>query len=224
MGSKADHPSVASVSHIPRGRATQRLASLAVYGTVPLALVALWWMRSSELISDTPMWVFGLLLAAGAAANLSSSFLVRAHPHRRIAIHARVAASTLVTAATVYAVGWGSILLVAYAVGAAELLRTDGPDTTKASLGWNCVAVILGELAVELGIAPSVVSPRLGHAVAAAGAILLAIVTRVLGESARATEAAEDAGVRGTPSVLLDGEPVNGSAEDIADSLAKAVG
>lgn len=39
-----------------------------------------------------------------------------------------------------------------------------------------------------------------------------------------ATKAAEDAGVQGTPSVLLDGEPVSGSSEDIANSLAKAVG
>jgi protein-disulfide isomerase len=39
-----------------------------------------------------------------------------------------------------------------------------------------------------------------------------------------ATKAAEDAGVQGTPTVLLDGEPVSGGAEDIADSLAEAIG
>jgi protein-disulfide isomerase len=39
-----------------------------------------------------------------------------------------------------------------------------------------------------------------------------------------ATQAATDAGVRGTPTVLLDGEPVSGSAEDIANSLREALG
>lgn len=39
-----------------------------------------------------------------------------------------------------------------------------------------------------------------------------------------ATQAAEDAGVRGTPTVLLDGEPVTGSAEEIANSLVEALG
>ncbi|WP_244931985.1 thioredoxin domain-containing protein [Nocardioides sp. W7] len=39
-----------------------------------------------------------------------------------------------------------------------------------------------------------------------------------------ATQAAQDAGVRGTPTVLLDGEPVSGSTEDIANSLVEALG
>jgi len=188
----ADYRSVASVSHIPRARATQRLASLAVYGASPAALVGLWWLRSAHLIADTSLWVLGVILAAGGATNLTTSLLLRAHPTSRWCTHARVAASTLVTAATVYAVGWGSLLLVAYAVGSAELLRTVGPDTTRPNLIWNWVAIGAGELAVEAGWAPSVVDPKLGHAVAISGAILLAIVTRVLGESARATEVAED--------------------------------
>ena len=39
-----------------------------------------------------------------------------------------------------------------------------------------------------------------------------------------ATQAAVDAGVQGTPTVLLDGEPVSGGGQDIADSLADAIG
>lgn len=183
---------MASVSHIPRGRATQRLASLAVYSTVPAAFAALWWLRSAGLIADTPVWILGLILAMGAAANLSTSLLVRRHPDSMGCIHARVAASALVTSATIYAVGWGSLLLVAYAIGSSEMLRTIGPTSTRPNLLWNWVAIAAGELAIELGIAPSVVDPKLAHAIAIAGAALLAVVTRVLGESAKATEQAED--------------------------------
>jgi protein-disulfide isomerase len=39
-----------------------------------------------------------------------------------------------------------------------------------------------------------------------------------------ATQAAQDAGVQGTPTVLLDGEPVTGGPEEIANSLADAIG
>lgn len=38
-----------------------------------------------------------------------------------------------------------------------------------------------------------------------------------------ATQAAQDAGVQGTPTVLLDGKPVTGGADDIANSLADAI-
>lgn len=40
----------------------------------------------------------------------------------------------------------------------------------------------------------------------------------------QATQAAVDAGVQGTPTVLLDGEPVTGDGQGIADSLADAIG
>lgn len=188
----ADEISVASVSHIPRGRATQRLASLAVYGTAPAAFAALWWLRTSGLIADTPLWVYAVILVAGAFANLSTSLLVRADPTSVAAIHARVAASAVATAAVVYSIGWGSLLLVAYAIGSSELLRTVGPASARPNLLWNCFVIAGGELAIELGLAPSVVDHRLAHVIAISGALMLAIVTKVLGEAAKATEDAED--------------------------------
>ena len=183
---------MASVSHIPRGRATQRLASLAVYGIGPAAFAAIWWLRDQGLIAPTPVWVFGVVLAIGSPLNLATSVLVRRDPDNAAYVHARVAASALATAALTYAVGWGSLLLVAYAIGSAELLRTVGPSSARPNLLWNCIAIAIGELAVELGVAPSVVDPRLAHAVAVSGAVMLAVVTKVLGDSAHAIETAED--------------------------------
>ena len=163
-----------------------------MYGSAPAAFAALWWMRSSHLVADTPFWVYAVILAGGAVANLTTSVLVRANPTSSACIHARVAASALATAATVYAVGWGSLLLVAYAIGSSELLRTVGPASARPNLLWNCLAIGGGELAIELGIAPSVVDHRLAHVIAISGAVMLAIVTKVLGEAAQATEEVED--------------------------------
>ncbi len=165
---------------------------MAIYGAPVAAIAALWWLRSAELIADTSLWTHAIILVVGAIANYTSSLWTRAQPTNPVAIHARVAASVLATGALIYATGWGSLLAVAFAIGSAELLRTVGPATMIPNLIWNFIAVASGELTIELGWAPSVVSPALSHALAITGLILLAIVTRVLGDAATATEAAED--------------------------------
>ncbi|MFN8050711.1 MAG: sensor domain-containing diguanylate cyclase [Acidimicrobiales bacterium] len=155
-------------------------------------MIAIYILRARHLLSDTPMWVLAVILLVGGVANFGGSLWLRARPDDAVRIHARVAVSVLSTAAVVYAVGWGSLLMVAFGVGTSELLRTIGPRATRANLVWNWVAVALGELAVHFQLAPSVVRPELAHAIAIAGAGCLGIVTKVLGDSARATELAED--------------------------------
>jgi len=182
---------VTPVSLVPTARLAQRHASLAAYGVGPVAIVAFWWLRHEHLIAPTPLWVVGAVLAVGAVANFTTSLWLRARPESRLRIHARVAASALMTAGVVYTTGWGSLMLVAFAVGSAELLRTAGPVTSGPNLVWNFVAVAAGEIAVEAGWAPSIVESRLAHAIAITGLVCLALVTRVLGHSARATEIAE---------------------------------
>jgi len=142
-------------------------------------------------MSDTPVAVFAALIVLCASGNLASSVWLHRGPESTLRIHTRVAVSTLSTAAVVYAAGWGSLLMVAFAVGSAEMLRTAGPVTSKPNLWWNFIAIAGGQIAVEVGFAPSVVQPALSHAIAIAGLACLAIVTQVLGQSARATEAAE---------------------------------
>lgn len=180
-----------SVAQIPRARANQRLASWAAYGIGPFAIAALWWLRRDGMIANTPLWVVAAMLVVGGSANFATTLWSRHSPHSRPAIHARVAASTLLTAGIIYSTGWGALLIVAFALGSAEILRTVGPTTSRPNLIWNWIAIGAGELAVHFGLAPSAVSIRVSHAIALAGAICLALVTKVLGDSAEATETAE---------------------------------
>jgi len=168
------------------------VASIAAYGVGPFAFAAMWWLRSRGLIADTPLWVFAVILVLGAVVNYGSGVAVRRHPDSTLCVHLRVAAATLVTAATIYAVGWGPLVVIAYALGSAELLRTVGPRSTRANLGWNWVAIGAGQAAIAAGWAPTVIDSTLAHAVAVTGAVLLATVTKLLGQAAAATEAAED--------------------------------
>lgn len=173
--------------------ARQRLASAAVYAAGPVAVLAVYWLREAGLVADTPMWLMTAVLLGAGAANLSSSVLLSRRPDSIWRVQLRVAVSVLCTAAVIYAAGWGSVLVVGYALGSVELMRTSGPRAVVATLWWTWVAIGLGELAVAAGLAPSMIDPQLGHAIAVTGGICVTIVTDVLARSARATDEAQEA-------------------------------
>ena len=154
-------------------------------------MVGVWLLRDAHIIAQTPLWVFCLLLVVTAPINIAATAWLRRKPESALRIHARVAGTVLSTAAIIYAAGWGSVLIVAYALGTAEMLRTAGPSVIRPNLVWNWLAIGLGELTVQLGWAPSKVPLGLSHAIAITGGISLAIVTNVLSQSAEATEKAE---------------------------------
>ena len=133
---------------------------------------------------------FGLLLVTAAANLISNSWLVR-EPSSLVRLHVRVAASALSTAAVLHSTGWGSILAIGYALGAAELLGVAGARTWRPAIAWNLFAIALGQLAVYLGVAPTMLEPRLAHFVAAMGALCLVLVGRILGTTAETAERAE---------------------------------
>jgi diguanylate cyclase (GGDEF)-like protein/PAS domain S-box-containing protein len=179
------------VTAIPAARSTQRLTSAATYVATPLAVVGIWLLRDAHIIAQTPLWVFCLLLVITTPANIWGTAWLRNGPESTLRINFRVAGSVLTTAAIIYAAGWGSVLIVAYALGTAEMLRTAGPSVARPNLVWNWLAIAMGELAVQLHWAPSKVPLGLSHAIAITGGVALAIVTNVLSKSAEATEKAE---------------------------------
>ena len=163
-----------------------------VYGSGPLAIAAIAAMRSRGLLAPTPVWVLVVIILGAGVANYTTSTWLARSPSSGFRLHARVAASVLSTAAVIYGAGWGAVLVIAYALGSSELLRSVGPRTLRANLVWNYVAILGGETAVALGLAPSVIDPTLGHAIAITGAICLTIVTVVLATTAQAVECAEE--------------------------------
>jgi diguanylate cyclase (GGDEF)-like protein/PAS domain S-box-containing protein len=169
-----------------------RLASLAVYAAGPVAIVFVLWLRTRGLLADTPAWFLVLAILGTGVANFTASVWLAAGPGSRVRFHVRVAASILSTGVVVYAAGWGSVLVIAYALSAVELVRTVGSRTAVPTMWWAVVAIVGGELAVALDVAPSMVEPTLGHAVAAVGGLCLLVVIDVLGRSARTAELAEE--------------------------------
>jgi diguanylate cyclase (GGDEF)-like protein/PAS domain S-box-containing protein len=172
---------------------TRRLGSFAVYAIGPLAIAPVLWMRSQGLLAPTSLWLLAAIILGAGALNLAASMWLTRRPDSMLRIHVRVAVSVLSTGAAVYAAGWGSVLVIAYTLGSAEMMRTVGPRTTTPNMVWNGVAIVLGELAVATGVAPSVIEPRLSHTIALVGGTCLMVVTDVLGRAGRAAEEAESA-------------------------------
>jgi diguanylate cyclase (GGDEF)-like protein/PAS domain S-box-containing protein len=72
-------------------------------------------------------------------------------------------------------------------------MRVHGSRAWRPGLLWSAIAVFLGEVAIEVGIAPSIMRPSTSHAVAGATTCCLALIARTLGKSSKV---AEDAAVR----------------------------
>lgn len=164
---------------------------LAVYASIPLAVVAIIWLASDGHLGSTPIWILVGVLAVTSVANMASYLWLRARPGPGVPMQLRLAVSACSTAAVIYAAGWGSMLVIGYAVGVAEIVRSNGSATWRGALGWNAAAILGGEIAIQLHWAPSVLPIGTAHEAAAFGFCCLALVTRVLVLTSRAAEEAE---------------------------------
>jgi diguanylate cyclase (GGDEF)-like protein/PAS domain S-box-containing protein len=181
-------------SRVKRSNGGRRFlgASAVVFAAGPVAAFAVLWLQRAHLISATPLW---LLIALLGACSISNGIVIavegRLTPFWGLQLRSAVAAIS--TAWVVYATGWGSLLVIAYAIAIADAMRVHGSRAWRPGLVWSMVAVFGGEVAIELGLAPSIMQPSTSHALAGATTCCLALIVRTLGVSAKA---AEDAAVR----------------------------
>ncbi|HUI49013.1 MAG TPA: PAS domain-containing protein, partial [Acidimicrobiia bacterium] len=167
-------------------------ASIVVFASGPVALIAIPWLQRAHLISQTPLWILMTLLVACSVANAVVVAIEGTLPPAW-GLQLRAAVAAISTAWVVYASGWGSLLVIAYAIGIADAMRVHGSRAWRPGLMWSIVAVFGGEIAIELGIAPSILHPSTSHAVAGTTTCCLALIVRTLGATAKT---AEDAAVR----------------------------
>jgi diguanylate cyclase (GGDEF)-like protein/PAS domain S-box-containing protein len=192
----ARHPSngqITANAALMSARTARRRALIAIFATVPMAALAFWYFRTEGLVADTPFWVLVVLLLLTAAANVASIAYLKAAPADPFRVQVRLGASTLGTTAIIYAIGWGPLLVVAYGVGFAAVLQESGSASWRAGFGWSVVGVAIGQAAIAIGLAPTLVDESLSNAVALGGLLCFGVVARVLGAKAAAAEDAENA-------------------------------
>jgi diguanylate cyclase (GGDEF)-like protein len=164
-------------------------ASILIFTAGPAAIVAIPWLQRAGLIADTPLWLLITLLLACSAVNAGVQ-MIEGRLSPRMGLQLRTATAAISTAWVVYATGWGSILVIGYGIGIADLMRVHGSRGWLPGLLWSGVAIALGECAVAFGLAPTVLRPATAHAVAATTYLCLALIARTLGSSTAAAEQA----------------------------------
>ena len=166
-----------------RTRSTELLAVLPVVA----AFVLLRWLH---FIADEPYWLYITLVLAADGSRIVYSALW-AESRRRWHLSAYVGAAMAVIAALAYSTGWGPILSIGFLFGAATALEVFGSRATVPCLVWTAIAMILGQIAIALHLAPTLIHEPLVHGVAALGLLGALFVIGLLGRADAAREASD---------------------------------
>lgn len=167
-------------------------------GTAPwiLICVLLFWLGGwAGVIAATPMWVLAVLLAGTAFANRAAHVLIPA-PARGVRLWVRIGVEMAGITAVMYALGWGPTLGVGYLFGTVDNLDDDGWDVSIPAIVCSVACIGLGQLAIVLGFAPTLIRQPLVHGLAALSALGVAGTIRFLTWAAREKQRAQEEVVR----------------------------
>jgi hypothetical protein len=125
-------------------------------------VIPVFWAASRlSLIAATPIWVLCAMLAVRSSRHRSPR-AVRTTGHHRLGVGARRRARVGITA-VMYAIGWGPTLAIGLIFGAVESMRLSGVRAATPAVVWSVVSLGVGQLAIALGIAPTLVDEPLVH-------------------------------------------------------------
>ncbi|HEY5252369.1 MAG TPA: PAS domain S-box protein, partial [Acidimicrobiales bacterium] len=146
--------------------------------------------RWLHLIAPDPYWLYVAIVAGGGMASVLSSVLW-ADSRRPWHRNAHVAANMAVIAVVAYSTGWGPILSVGFIFGAAAAIQHFGSKATLPSLVWTTVAMVVGQLAIVVHGAPTLIHEPLVHGVAVLGLVGALLVIELLGRATAGRETVE---------------------------------
>jgi diguanylate cyclase (GGDEF)-like protein len=166
-------------------------ARLLPYLPTPAALLIFWWLNREGLIATRPYWQLVALLLASGAANAAAVLGTRTIARDvRIQIRAVVAAAT--TTLIIYAIGWGPMIVIGYALGIADVIHTEGSDAWWPATVWAFLGVVAGQVCIALDVAPTMLPDGVGNAVALGGFLCAAIVLRMFALASQAAKEAQE--------------------------------
>jgi diguanylate cyclase (GGDEF)-like protein/PAS domain S-box-containing protein len=157
-----------------------------------LACVVLVWLAGrAGVIADTPLWILALLVGATSVASRVAHALVPA-PARGAQLWLRIGVEITGITTILYALGWGPTLGVAYLFGTVDNLQDDGWVVSSPAIVFSVAGIGLGQLAIALGLAPTLISEPLVHGLAVLSAVCVAGTIRLLGWETRDKQRAQD--------------------------------
>jgi len=156
----------------------------------PPAAVALCLFRLAGLIAALPYWLIVVLVVGAQAVSivLAAMWTGRTRGWR---LTAYVGGVMAVIGIVAYSTGWGPILSLGFIFGAAYSMQLSGSQAARPAMMWTIVYMGLGELAISLGLAPSIIKKPFVHGLAGLGLVGVLLTITLLGRSAAARETVE---------------------------------
>ncbi len=166
---------------------------LVVYILAPLAAVAVWLLGRAGLVHR---WSF--LVVAGSILGAVVVSGVAAIPWLRdrtstAKLQLKIAAQAAAVATVIFMTGWGSMLVIVFMIVAHENVNLAGSSSWKAVLGWCSAGLLAGQIAIQVGWAPSMVEVSRSWSVAVLAEMGLIATVRQLSLLAADKEKAERA-------------------------------
>ena len=158
--------------------------------TLPLVAAIFCLFRWLHLIAPEPYWLYVALVIAGGVLRIGYVSLWT-DPSRSWHPYAYVGASSAVTAVIAYSTGWGPILSIGFLFTTAAALELFGSRATRPCLVWTSIAMILGQLAIALHLAPTIIKAPTVLGVAGLGLVGALMVIVLLGHATAAREMLE---------------------------------
>ncbi|HEV3450259.1 MAG TPA: EAL domain-containing protein [Acidimicrobiia bacterium] len=153
---------------------------------------AFWLGSRLGIVAPVSLWaLLGLLVGAQLVSGLVYALWGDAQVGWRLFV--RVGVELSVISAVMYAVGWGPTLSIGLVFGAANNVRASGSRAVAPAVVWSVIDLVLGELAIVAGLAPSLISTPLVHGLALFAGLGVVLTILLLGWATADKERAEEA-------------------------------
>jgi len=161
------------------------------WALLALLFVAVCSADLAGIIANQPVWALGGVVLAAWLAVVIARGLWPADTGT-LGLWARIAMQVAGVTLLLYSIGWGPTLAVGYILIAADNLYTSGPRATRPAEWCSVVGIAVGQMAIALGWAPSLIPVDVvfGLSVLAAGGVF--VVTRFLGWALKQRDRMED--------------------------------
>ena len=157
---------------------------------LPLVAAILCLFRSLHLIALEPYWLYIAVLIGSGTIRVIYSGLWSESDHRWYR-SGYIGIYMVVIGVVAYTTGWGPILSIGFLFGAAASFQLFGSKATVPCLVWTTIAMALGQLAIGLHLAPTIIREPIVQGVAALGLLGALLVIELLGAAAAGREALE---------------------------------
>jgi len=156
-----------------------------------LLVVPVFWLGTRiDMVADVPIWT---LLGVLFTAQWLTAIAYALWPGRQAGwrLFARIGVQQWAILLVMYAIGWGPTIAIGLLVGVADNLRESGSKAMLPAIVWSVVGIVVGQLMIAAGVAPSLIQEPLVHGLAVLASLGLAFTIFLLGWTTAEKEGAE---------------------------------